>query len=116
MTILESVGEKFGRLKIKNNVERFIDLKLLKNGQIIIFSESSSDLIKYDDRLKQVRRLQGQRKINLSKKKKIRRKKKFQEKFSRKKINVENFTAKKIFLKKLKFFRWLRNHHYFVQS
>lgn len=66
LRILESVGEKYGLLKVKNNVERFIDLKLMKNGQILTFSEQNSDLIKYDDRLKQVRRLQGQRKINLS--------------------------------------------------
>lgn len=50
------------------NVEPFIDLKLLRNGNILVFAQETSDLVKYNENLKQVRRLQGQKKINLSKK------------------------------------------------
>lgn len=68
LKILENIKDKYGLLKMGGNVEPFIDLKLLRNGNILVFAQETSDLVKYDENLKQVRRLQGQKKINLSKK------------------------------------------------
>ena len=68
LKILENIKDKYGLLKMGGNVEPFIDLKLLRNGNILVFAQETSDLVKYNENLKQVRRLQGQKKINLSKK------------------------------------------------
>jgi len=54
-------------MKVGKHIESFVDIKVLKNGNVIVFDEQTSDLIKYDENLKQIRRLQGQSKVNLSK-------------------------------------------------
>jgi hypothetical protein len=67
LKVLEKMGNQYGMMKVGNHVDSFVDLKVMKNGNVIVFDESTSDLIKYDENLKQVRRLQGQNTINLSK-------------------------------------------------
>ena len=46
-------------MKVGKHIEPFIDMKVMKNGNVITFDEATSDLIKFDENLKQVRRLQG---------------------------------------------------------
>jgi hypothetical protein len=53
-------------MKVGKHIEPFVDLKVMKNGNVIVFDETTSDLVKYDENLKLVRRLQGQSTINLS--------------------------------------------------
>lgn len=67
LKILENIDGKYGLLKMGGNIEPFTDLKLLRNGNILIYAQETSDLVKYDENLQQVRRLQGQKKINKSK-------------------------------------------------
>jgi len=48
------------------HIKRFIDLKVLKaTGEVILFDEQTSDLIKYDPRLNESKRLKGRRAISL---------------------------------------------------
>ena len=43
----------------------FIDIKLLPNGELVVFEEDTSDLVKYDTELNENKKLQGKKKINL---------------------------------------------------
>lgn len=61
------MGDQYGMMKVGKHIESFVDLKVMNNGNVIVFDEKTSDLIKYDENLKQIRRLQGQSTINLSK-------------------------------------------------
>lgn len=54
-------------MKVGKHIQSFVDIKVMKNGKVLIFDHDTSDLIKYDENLKQINRLQGQGKINLSK-------------------------------------------------
>ena len=93
LKILESVGDKYGLLKVGDSVEQFIDLKLLDNGQFVVFCEQTSDLVKYDHNFEQIRRLQGQKPVNTSKL------------ISRTKITL-NFSSKNRSIKKFSFFHF----------
>jgi hypothetical protein len=67
LKVLEKMGNQYGMMKVGKHIDSFVDLKVMKNGNVIVFYQETSDLIKYDENLKQVRRLQGQNTINLSK-------------------------------------------------
>lgn len=67
LKVLEKMGDQYGMMKVGKHIEAFVDLKVMKNGNVIVFDEATSDLVKYDENLKLVRRLQGQSTINLSK-------------------------------------------------
>jgi len=55
--VLEKLGEQYGMMKVGKHIEPFVDIKVLKNGNVIVFDEQTSDLIKFDENLKQIRRL-----------------------------------------------------------
>jgi hypothetical protein len=60
--------QQYRLLDSADHIRPFIDFKLLKNsGDLIVFDENTSDLIKYDPSLNQVRRLTGMRKIDVGK-------------------------------------------------
>jgi hypothetical protein len=60
-----------GTYKLMDNADHvrpFIDLNLLKsNGSVITFDEATSDLVKYDAGLNEIKRLNGRRRIDLGK-------------------------------------------------
>lgn len=68
MKVLELRGDRYTLLNVGDHVNRFIDIKLLDNDELIVFEEDTSDLVKYDRNLREIERLRGKKKINLSKK------------------------------------------------
>ena len=61
---------KSGQYTILNkgrDVKSFIDMKLLQNGELVVFDEQTSDLVKYSPELVENKRLMGKKKINLGK-------------------------------------------------
>jgi hypothetical protein len=46
-------------------VKSFIDIKLLPTGELIVFDENTSDLVKYDPEIVEMKRLAGKKKITL---------------------------------------------------
>ena len=67
MKVLELENGQYKLLDNADHVRPFIDFKLLKNGDLITYDENTSDLIKYDPGLNEVKRLNGMRKIDLGK-------------------------------------------------
>jgi len=68
LKVLELRGDRYTLLNIGDHIERFIDIKLLKSGELLVFQEKNSDLVKYDQNLNEINRLKGKRKINIGKK------------------------------------------------
>lgn len=67
LKVLELRGDRYTLLNVGEHVNRFIDIKLLDNDELIVFEEETSDLVKYDRNLREIERLRGKKKINLSK-------------------------------------------------
>lgn len=51
-------------LKAGSKVAPFLDIKLLRNGELLVYEENSSDLVKYSKRLREVSRNNGIKPIN----------------------------------------------------
>lgn len=67
-TELKVLQLKAGQYTLLNKgkaVKSFIDIKLLPTGELIVFDESTSDLIKYDRELQEVKRLSGKKPVVL---------------------------------------------------
>lgn len=67
LRVLNLIDGRYNLLKVGENIENFVDIKLLKNGEIIVLQERNSDLVKYDRNLKVIKRLKGKNKISMSK-------------------------------------------------
>lgn len=65
MKVLELDNGQYKLLDNADHIRPFIDFKLLKNGDLITYDENTSDLIKYDPGLNEIKRLNGMRKIEL---------------------------------------------------
>lgn len=65
LKVLEMQNGQYKLLDNADHIRPFIDFNLLKSGEVITFDEATSDLIKYDPSLNEVKRLQGMRKIEL---------------------------------------------------
>lgn len=67
LKVLELDNGVYKLLDNADHVRPFIDLKLLGTGEVLTFDEGTSDLVKYDPSLNEVKRLNGMRKIDLGK-------------------------------------------------
>jgi hypothetical protein len=65
LKVLELVNGQYKLLDNADHIRPFIDLKLLKTGEVITFDEATSDLVKYDPGLAEIKRLNGMRRIDL---------------------------------------------------
>jgi hypothetical protein len=69
--VLKVLEYQDGTYKLMDNADHvrpFIDLNLLRNsGEVITFDEATSDLVKYDSGLNEIKRLNGRRRIDLGK-------------------------------------------------
>lgn len=69
LKVLELENGQYKLLDNADHIRPFIDFKLLRNsGELITFDENTSDLIKYDRDLNELKRLNGMRKIDLGEK------------------------------------------------
>jgi hypothetical protein len=69
LKVLEKLNGQYKLLDNADHIRPFIDLKLLNTGEVITFDEATSDLVKYDADLNEVKRLNGMRRIDLGKNK-----------------------------------------------
>jgi len=60
-------GGQYTILNKGREVKSFIDMKLLPNGELVVFDQETSDLVKYSPELTENKRLMGKKKINLGK-------------------------------------------------
>ena len=67
LKVLELENGQYKLLDNADHIRPFIDVKLLGSGEVITFDEATSDLVKYDPSLNEVKRLNGARKIDLGK-------------------------------------------------
>lgn len=65
LKVLELKNGQYTLLNKGQAVKSFIDIKLLPTGELIVFDENTSDLIKYDVELNENKRLAGKKKIVL---------------------------------------------------
>ena len=65
LKVLESKNGQYTLLNKGKEVKSFIDIKLLPTGELVVFDKESSDLIKYDSEIKELKRLNGKKKIVL---------------------------------------------------
>lgn len=65
LKVLEMRNGQYTMLGKGKGVKSFIDIKLLPSGELIVFDEASSDLIKYDLDIKELKRLSGKKQIVL---------------------------------------------------
>lgn len=56
---------KYGLLKRGRNIPPFIDICLMRNGDLIVYEEKSADLLKFDKDFRQIGRLPGNKTSNL---------------------------------------------------
>ena len=67
LRVLQLDGGLYRLLEDTPVVNPFFDIKLLNNGDLIVFDKQTSDLVKYDQNLNQTQRLVGQKTIRLGK-------------------------------------------------
>lgn len=68
LKVLELENGQYKLLDNADHIRKFIDMKVLRStGEVITFDEDTSDLIKYDAGLNEVKRLQGSKKIDIGK-------------------------------------------------
>lgn len=65
LKVLELENGQYKLLDNADHIRPFIDLKLLGTGEVLTFDEATSDLVKYDPSLNEIKRLNGQRQIFL---------------------------------------------------
>lgn len=68
LKVLENMEGKYGLLKKGKNIRPFIDICLMRNGDLIVYDEETADLLKFDRDLRQIGRLPGNKTNNLGKK------------------------------------------------
>lgn len=65
LKVLELRNNQYTLLNKGKAVKSFIDIKLLPTGELIVFDENTSDLVKYDPEIVEMKRLAGKKKITL---------------------------------------------------
>lgn len=65
LKVLELRNGQYTLLNKGKAVKSFIDIKLLPTGELIVFDENSSDLVKYDPEIAETKRLAGKKRITL---------------------------------------------------
>ncbi len=63
--MLELRNGQYTLLNKGKAVKSFFDIKLLPSGELIVFDENSSDLVKYDPEVVEMKRLTGKKRITL---------------------------------------------------
>lgn len=61
----DSNSKNYLILNSGSEIEPFIDIKLLNTGELLVFEENSSDLVKYSKKLHEISRINGIKPINL---------------------------------------------------
>lgn len=65
LKVLQLKAGQYTLLNKGKNVKSFIDIKLLPTGELVVFDEATSDLIKYDRELQETKRLSGKKPVVL---------------------------------------------------
>lgn len=65
MKVLELRKGRYTLLDLGHHIKNFVDIKLLRSGELVVFGGKNSDLTKYDRNLKCIKKLPGKKKINI---------------------------------------------------
>jgi hypothetical protein len=62
----DSATDNYELISSGKDIKRFVDIKVIGDGTLIVTDQDTSDLIKYNDSLKPVKRVNGKKALNLN--------------------------------------------------